>query len=366
MKIFMGENISCALNYQFDVILSELAKKYEIVEEINEADVIIFAGTCCCQGAHLKVTMEYIHEIVAQKKAGAKVFMTGCLTREFYDDELNKMVQQFIDSHIDVVVPQNDTNLLLQYISKEEFGHLDPNAFGAALSNEYGQYSLFISNGCANRCTFCKTTFQKYPLRSVPFELVKQAIDALHVQGEEELLIKGTNICQYGLDTEGVHLLPELIRYIETKKHIKHVALVGYAFKDAIQHGFLELFPESDKHYILSGSIESGSNRILELMNKGFTREQILDFITRIRTKANIEIMTEIIAGFPTETIDDVKQTLEVLKRVRPSYVGIHKYGDFPHVASHVLEQLSDEEKLAHARIYGKALRKEKIYYQLG
>lgn len=359
MKIFMGENRSCVLNYQDSVIYGYLKTLYQMVDDPSEADVLVFAGTCCCSARVLKNTMKYIHDNVQKKRPEAKVYMSGCLTREFYDEELNEMVRQFIKNHIDVVVPQNKPMQLIEEISKIEFSILEQ--FGHYIPDVRGKDHLFISNGCQNRCAFCKTTFQHYPLTSAPFDVVREHIDQSDKNHTETIWIFGTNLCQYGLDTEGVHLLPELIRYLETKKHIQHVAFIGYAFKDAIRHGFLEAFPTSKKHYTLSGSLESGSNRILELMQKGFTKEEILVFMKGMREKANVDIITSIIAGFPTETIKDVQETLDVVKKLQPRNLEICRYMDSPFVASHTLEQLSEEEKDNHVRIYDSVLTKSKI-----
>lgn len=364
MKIFMGKNLSCDLNYQDQEIFLDLCEFHEMVDDPSIADVIIFAGTCSGSLRNLKATMKYIHDVVEKKKDGAKVYLTGCLTREFIDKELQQKVERFLHYYIDVVIPQNHPLSLAKEIAKEYAD--EEEVFGACFYRErFNRNELYLSNGCANHCTFCKTSFQKYPVTSMPFEIAKQCIDEADDSRVEKLNVLGTNLCQYGLDTEGMHLLPELIRYIDTKKHIKHIQLIGYAFQDAIHHGFLELFPESDKHYTINGSLESGSNRILELMKKGFTREEIIAFIEQLRTKANIDIYTNIIAGFPTETIDDIKQTLDALRKIQALDVAVCRYSDSPFVASHALEQLSEEEKNRHARIYDRALTKSKINHNL-
>jgi len=361
MKIFIGENRSCVLNYQHDLIFNELSFKYEITDDPKDADIIIFAGTCCCTEYNIINTISYMSDVLQYKKENAKVYMTGCMTREFNENKKLNGIKSWIKKNIDVVVPQNQSNLLLKLISNSEFCDLDSDDFGLAARCGEKEVVAYISNGCLNNCSFCKTTFQKYPLKSVSLEDVKSIIDKVDESKASKLILTGTNICQFGLDTCGRHLLPELLEYIENKENINSISLNGFSFKDAIHNDFQNVLASSQKRYRLCGSLESGSNRLLDLIRKGFTSEEIIEFVENIRKRNEIELYLNIISGFPTETLEDVKLTLDVLKKLSPTDVDICRYTNSSFIDSSQYEQLTPEKIQEHTRIYNNVLVRRKV-----
>ena len=138
-------------------------------------------------------------------------------------------------------------------------------------------------------------------------------MDVLNEENYSKVLLKATNICQYGLDNYHEYMLPEIIRYLEDKENIKNVALVGFSFSDAIKNNFDEVLRTSRKITEISGALESGSNRLLEMIRKGFTSEEIIEFVKKIREIYFKQLRLTIILGFPTEILIDVSKTLEVL-----------------------------------------------------
>lgn len=364
MKIFLGEKNSCALNYQHILIYSDLAnltKPFEITTNVEEADIIVIAETCCCTKYNIKNTLENINNILKNKKKDAKTFLTGCITREFKDNIFLSKTEKWLKDNIDFIIPQNQPNLLLKLISENEFNQLDENDFGLSIGNSDNSAEIYISNGCLNNCSFCKVTFQKYPLKSVPFSEIKESIDLADSEKYSTILLKGTNICQYGLDLYNEFMLPEIISYIEQKENIKEVSLVGFSFKDAMKNDFQSVISNSTKVTEVSGSLESGSDRLLKLMKKGFTSEEMITFVKNINKKYSKKLFLNIIAGFPTETLDDVKTTLEVLKKLNPYLVDICRYTDSEFVDSHIFDQLNPTEIQQHTRIYSKALQKRQV-----
>ena len=361
MKIFIVSENSCNLNYQQDYIYSQLSEFFEITSDVKEADAIVISATCCCTQYNLQYTMNYIAWILKNKKIEAKTYLTGCITRTFKDNALLLEMKKWLQDNIDFIIPQNQPNLLLKLISLERFHNLDSNEFGGV--NEIGNDSaeLYIVNGCLNNCSFCKVTFQAYPLKSVELSAIKEAIDLLDEDKCSQILLKGTNICQYGLDIYHEYRLPEVISYLENKENIKKVTLVGFSFKDAIKHDFESVIANSSKVSQLCGSLESGSDRILELMRKGFTSEEIISFVQNIRKGNDKSLRLNIISGFPTETLEDVKQTLEVLKQLAPSIVEVCRYTNSTFVDSSVYDQLTPSEIQNHTRIYSKTLQKRNV-----
>ena len=364
MKLFIGKFLSCDLNYQHYYIFHELRQldQFEITEDPSEADIIVFPATAACSDNHMQETINYIEEVLAKKKKSATTYLTGCLTREFTRPELD-YVKKWLEQNIDHIIPQNEPNILLKQIAQEAFKKRRDNSFGNFFikknSNGILVGNLYISGGCLNNCSFCnKGCYQKAPLKSAPLDEVLWGITQMGNEGIENIELIGTNISQYGLDINGTFMLKELIKHIEQDSKIKNLALTGFAFKDAIHNDFADILRDSTKLRIINGGLESGSDRILEMMRKGYSSEEFLDFINTIRQKYDISLILNIIAGFPTETSDDINLTLEVLRQVNPMFVNVIEYINSRYVGSNQYPQLNNQEIENHAEEYMLTLSK--------
>lgn len=356
MKIFLGKRFSCMLNYQDEYIFNSLANKYEITKDVSEADIIIFPSTCACTEDTIKSIFIYIYNCLSKKKATAKVYLTGCLTRPFRDKGLNKWMDDWFSENFDFVAPHNAPNLLLQKVS-EDFSHLRGDEFGCFIEDEArNQVRIFIGNGCLNNCAFCKLSYQFYPLKSVPIEEIKAVIDRVVEKGYSTIEFIATNACQVGIDLYGEPILPELVRYAESKAGIKKVKIIGFAYKDAIHYRFQNFLADCSKVDYISGSLETGSPRLLKVIRKGFAPEEMIGFVKDSNGIYKKRLDFEIIAGLPTETMDDVRETIRVLGELDPYSVHICEYINSCMLELNCLPQLSDDEISEHARMYEEAL----------
>lgn len=365
-KIFLGDIFGCGINYQDYLIQDAIVGRDFLVTNASDADIIIFTSTCACTMSQITITINYMTKVLEQVKERdkVKVYLTGCLTRPFrLENDFFNGIKNWIDNNIDVVIPQNNPYLLLDMLYPNlEFGKFK-NSFGYAIRYEDGTVDFYISNGCNNRCSFCKINYQTWPLKSMNIEKVKNCIDELNKCGPKikRLVFHGANLAQFGYDIDGQYHLPEIIEYIEDKDNILSVLLSGFAVSDAVRLGFHEVLRDSDKFIGFGGSLESGSNRILRLMNKNITIEEYIDFIRCIKSKKEKQLYLSIIAGFPTETMKDVEMTLKALKEIAPTHVDICRYTDSPFIPSHNYEQLPSNIIDEHARIYSKVLQRRRV-----
>lgn len=364
MKVFIALSYSCGVNsalYEIEFGLNDIVD-CEIVKEPDEADVIIFPGTCSCHEEKIINVIRYISAILDRKKEGAKTYLTGCMARDFIENEMLNNVKSWLRKHIDVIVPSNRIiDILKDLCNDDEYEDVEVEpGFSFYLED---RAHIYLSSGCLRKCSFCKTTFQNIPLVSMNLNYIKEYIDRIDDAGIEILSFRGMNICQVGLDTEGRCLLPDVIEYVEKKNNIKNVRFIGFAYADAINNDFKYVLRESKKVNYIVGSLESGDNRILGLMNKGYKIEDFLDFVWFINQEYKKYLDINIIAGFPTETLEDVKTTMRVLKELKPilAMVTVCRYSDSTFVGSHSLEQLPKEVIEEHAKVYAKFLRHEKI-----
>lgn len=360
MKIYLAGSFSCDLNFQHIYIEYKLNELCEVVDDPSIADCIVFPAICAGSLQHIELQISYMNSIISEKGPNTKVIMTGCLSREF-TKESNEIyfIKEWINQNIDKVYKQNDYKQLVYDIT----GDFSPKEMGAVIASqdELGKFAgVYVANGCLNHCSFCKLTYQHYPLTSAKIEDVKAWIDRINENNIPTVQLIATNLTQYGLDLYGEYKLGEILNYIETKENIKHVQLYGFSYKDAINSHLEETLKKTTKVIGIDGSLESGSNKILKLMNKGITKETFEQFLMSFNSDNKIVLQLSIIAGFPTETKEDVKETIDLLKKVRADYVNICFYTDSPFVDSHELPQLNPEEIEQHALMYKKAIPNSK------
>lgn len=353
MKIFIGENHSCDVNYDYKLAHIELSKFWKITRNPEEADIIVLTSTCCGSLGNMDLTINYILDILNRKKDEAKTFVSGCITREFLNDELNNIINEFLKENFDYIIPEGRIDMIVNILANKE---LLNNKFGVGILLD-NKIDLYISSGCMNKCSFCKTTSQDLQLKSMSLDDIVNIIKNLPSE-INSIEIIGTNITQYGLDLYKSYKLVDIINLLEGIDNIRDVTLLGFGFKDAIHNNFSDSLKYSSKVKRIIGSLESGSNRILSLMKKGFTREEFLEFNNEIQKIHHKDLILDIIAGFPTETIDDIKMTLDLLQKVNPLVVRVNKYQDSPYIYSHIYEQLSNKEIEDHYQIYQKVLKK--------
>ncbi len=351
MKIFIGANHGCDLNYTYRVLTDELYNIGKIVEDVAEADIIVFPATCCGSLRVIKIVMADILNVLKNKKKDATTFVTGCMTSNIKDLNLRNMINKFLNDNFDYVISEQNIGDIVNIIFQK---NRMENSFGACVSDG-NQVDIYISKGCANKCSFCKVNYLNLPIRSVDFEDIKNCIASLPDEIDTVNLL-GMNVSQYGLDFGYKYNLMDIIKLLESKETINSVSIYGMAFKDAIQNNFAKDL-KTRKVKKISGSIETGSPRLLSMMNKGYTIPDLLTFLDEINEFYPKKLSTDIIVGFPTETYKDIELTMRFLDILRPEFLILRKYQNSPYIPSSKYNQLSEEEINEHYDTYVNELK---------
>ena len=257
MKIFIGKNYGCDVNYTYGIIMDELYNLGEIVEDVREADIIVFPTTCCGSLKIIKIVMADILNVLKNKRKDATTFVTGCMTSDIKDLSLRNMIDEFLKAHFDYIIPERNMLDIVNIISKKKRME---NSFGACITTG-NKADLYISKGCANKCSFCKVNYLNLPIKSVDFKDLKNCIFSLPDEIDTISLL-GMNTAQYGLDYNYKYNLMDIIKLLENKETINSIYIDGMAFKDAIQNNFAKDL-KTKKVKRIGGSIETGSPRLL-------------------------------------------------------------------------------------------------------
>lgn len=335
---------------------TEKIKKIENIEEtekIEEADVIII-NTCAVKDTTEKRMLSRIKRIKQQKKENAKIVITGCLPK------ISPKEIQKIGKEIKFVGPSLKEVMQEIGIESEEYS---PKI--EEIRNDELIGTIVIQKGCLSNCTFCATKIARKELQSYEEKEIIEQFEKLIKENAKEIWITGQDTGCYGFDkkTNIVELIKKINqiekKYPEKKYRIRIGMMNPLHLKKYIDE-YLELFQNEKLYQFFHIPIQSGSNRILKEMKRGYEKEEAEKIIKKIQTKyPDATIATDIIVGFPSETEIEFNETLEFLKKNQIGTVNISRYGKRKGTKAAIMEnQIYEWEKKRRSRIATEEIRK--------
>jgi tRNA-2-methylthio-N6-dimethylallyladenosine synthase len=327
------------------------ARGYVIVDSEKSADVVLL-NTCSVRDQAEQKAIGKAGYLAARKKRNPDfvVGVMGCMAQNRGTDLLDRLpdldllvgTQKFhqIPDHLDNIMaslraqgPRPSTIVDLeaeagsQNTIRDHLDHAGDNGSGTK------QVTAFISimQGCNMACTFCIVPKTRGEERSRPIDDIVAEAEALAARGVRDITLLGQIVTSYGRREfefreakspfvqllERVHAIPGIARIRFTSPHPR-------GFKDDLVQAFRDL-PKMCPNVHLP--IQSGSDRILRLMNRPYTRERYLEIIESLRRAVpEMYFSTDIIVGFPGETEEDFEQTRDIFERVGFDMAYIFKY----------------------------------------
>ncbi|MDQ7037656.1 MAG: tRNA (N(6)-L-threonylcarbamoyladenosine(37)-C(2))-methylthiotransferase MtaB [Aquificota bacterium] len=326
--------LGCRMN-QFDTDLMRtrfLESGYEEVDFEEEADIYVI-NTCTVTSGGDRSSRQAIYR-ARRKNPGAVVVATGCYAQVKPQElaslkEVDLVVGNTHKSEILKIVEEFLENRQKRTLVGEIFREKDLKNFDTVLYFEGSRPFLKVQEGCNKFCTFCVIPFARGKVRSAPKEKVIEQVRLIADMGFKEVVLTGTQLSQYGWDNGSS--LYDLLRDLIRVEGIELIRLSSMHVGE-MDGRLLDLITTEEKiapHFHLS--LQSGSNRILDLMERGYTREEygkVVEFILKRRSETAIG--TDIIVGFPTETEEDFKETLRFVEDTPFAYLHIFPYSDRP------------------------------------
>lgn len=341
MKIYL-ETHGCTFNQaDTDIMSNILSKKYEIVSDINQADVIIL-NTCYVK---LPTEQKMITKIRKYQTEfpEKKLIIGGCMV-EVDPKRLNKFAKEnsWIGPHkldkIDTVIEKTLDNEIIHEYGKTSLIKAGKNK---KPSNSI-IHILQICEGCNGQCTFCCTRIARGFLISYPIDMIvdeaKQAID----NGCKELQVTAQDTACYGFDTgESFAELLNRLGSIEGDFRIRVGMMNPQSLKKQLPE-VINAFKNNEKIYnFIHLPIQSGSPKVIKEMNRMHTLEEYKHMLNEFRKAIpDMSLATDIIVGYPTETEEDFNQTLNLLKEIKPDIIHISKYMHRPGAKSNNLKEI--------------------------
>lgn len=352
------ESLGCSKNLvDAEIMMGILNKKgYKLVGEFSEADIII-VNTCGFIESAKQESIDTILELAEYKTNGNLkiLIVTGCLAQR-YAQELKDEIPE-----IDAIVGTGSYQNIDEIINglKEEKQIVSLNDIEFAYNEELPRYIstpshmayLKIGEGCDNHCTYCIIPKLRGKYRSRKMEdVIKEAKD-LATRGVKELVVIAQDTTKYGCDLYGKEMLPELLEELANIDGLKWIRIM-YSYPESITEELVKVIKKYDNicNYF-DMPIQHASNKILKLMNRKTTKEDILSKIEMIRTHIpDATVRTTIIVGFPGETEEDFKEIVDFAKIVKFDRLGAFAYSREEDTAADKLPNHLEEEVKAERR----------------
>jgi threonylcarbamoyladenosine tRNA methylthiotransferase MtaB len=346
MKIAI-QTLGCKVNQSESASIEALLRTsdYEIVDLKDNPDICI-VNTCTVTAKSDYQSRQLIRRAA---RGGAKVIATGCYA-QLKSDELTKI------EGLNLIVGNDEKSKIVNHVksvsgSSSSSTHVEVD--DPVLPLSYQPYSssrarafLKIQDGCNFSCSYCTVPLARGKSRSMDREGVLKSIDNLVNSGYREIVLTGIHTGSYGSDLESKSSLLDMVTEIaDTFKDVRLrlSSLEPQEFKD----GFIDLIKEGRVCPHLHIPLQSGSDNILKVMNRGYTTDYYKQVINRIITDyPSISVGTDIIAGFPGETDNDFNNTVKFLEQLPLSYLHVFPYSKRPLTrAAHMSDQINEHVK---------------------
>ncbi|WP_249312724.1 30S ribosomal protein S12 methylthiotransferase RimO [Congzhengia minquanensis] len=326
---------------------------FGIVANPEEADIII-VNTCGFIDAAKEESIATVLEMAEFKKKKCKLLiMAGCLAERYSGDILAELPE------VDAVVGTGDYHKIAEVIKKAQSGekpvlsgHIDdeiPEGLPRILSTGSASAYLKIADGCDNKCTYCVIPKLRGKYRSRPMEDILSEAEALAKEGVRELIVIAQDTTRYGYDLYGEEKLSALLTRLCQIEAV-HWVRVHYMYPESITDSMIEVFAANEKlvNY-MDIPIQHINDRILKLMGRKTTKEQITNLIEKLRSRIpDLTLRTSLIAGFPSETEEEFSELLEFIKSTKFERLGVFAYSQEENTAAARLpEQLEESVKIA-------------------
>lgn len=303
-------------------------KDYSITDKVEDTDVIII-NTCVVKNP-TQQKIEYRIQEFQKMYPAKKLIVTGCMP-EVYKDKIEELAPNasILGTHsIDKIVPVVEKIIQGKRVvitgENEVIKICRPKVRINPVVN-----IVPISSGCNGSCTYCATRFAKGLLYSYPKNKILEEISSGVRDGCKEVWLTSQDTGAYGLDKFKSSQLPDLLNSI-SKLEGDFSVRVGMTNPNNIKPILTELVEayNSKKIYkFLHLPIQSGDDDILRSMNRFYTVSDFENIIQGFREAYKMNIWTDIIVGYPGETEAQFKNTLKFIKKIKPDFTNVSKFG---------------------------------------
>lgn len=356
-KLFM-ETYGCQMNVSDSEVVASVMQMagYEMTECIEEADAI-FVNTCSVRdNAEQKIysRLQYFQSL-RKKRKHLLVGVLGCMAERVKDDLLKHHGVNLVagpDSYMDLpnligAAEQGADAINVELSMQETYKDVMP----LKLPGVHISGFVSIMRGCNNFCTYCIVPYTRGRERSRDVESILNEIQDMRAKKFKEVTLLGQNVNSYLFEKDGEKvnfpLLLEKVALAAPDMRIRFVTSHPKDMSDETLH-VIAKYPNICQYIHLPA--QSGSTRILKVMNRKYTREWYLDRIAAIRRiLPDCAISTDLFCGFHSETEEDYQETLSLMREVGYDSAYLFKYSERPgtYAAKYLKDDVPEEVKVA-------------------
>lgn len=359
-KLFI-ETYGCQMNVADSEVVASVMKMagYETTDNEDEADAI-FLNTCSVRENAENKIFNRLEALHAEQKKGRKVILgvLGCMAERVKEDLVQNHYANLVcgpDSYLNL--PEMIASCELgqpaidvELSKTETYRDIIPQRIGG------NHVSGFVSimRGCNNFCHYCIVPFTRGRERSRDVESILREVKDLHDKGFKEVTLLGQNVNSYGLLPNGKRpengtSFAELLRKVAESVPDMRVRFTTSNPEDMTEDILQAIADEPNLCHHIHFPAQSGSDKVLKLMNRKYTREKYMKTIEAIhRIIPDCGITTDVFVGYHDETEEDFQQTLSLMREVGFDSAFMFKYSERPgtYAAEHLPDNVSEEEKI--------------------
>lgn len=364
-KKFYIETYGCQMNVADSEVVAAIMQTTDaqLTDRWEEADIILLNTCSIRDNAEQKVAAR-LRELNAKSiqsqseivKAGRKIIIgvIGCMAERLGETLLNEHGVDFVagpDAYLDIPnllaqCEQGHKAINVHLSTTETYRHIIPARIGRSISG-----FVSIMRGCNNFCSYCVVPYTRGRERSRDVESILNEVRDLRAKGYKEVTLLGQNVNSYRFEqTDGrVVDFADLLEIVALAVPDMRIRFTTSHPKDMSDKTLEAISRHDNLCKFIHLAVQSGSNKVLKMMNRKYTREWYLDRIAAIRRiLPDAAIGTDVFCGFHNETIEDHQQTLSLMREVGFDTAFMFKYSERPgtYAHKHLPDNISEEEKV--------------------
>ena len=359
MKKLFIETYGCQMNVADSEVVASVMQMagYESCDDIKEADAV-FLNTCSVRDNAEQKIYNRLDTLDAERRKGHKMIIgvLGCMAERVKEDLLQNHHADLVagpDSYLSLpdLVAQAETGhkaINIELSTSETYRDIVPQRLHGAKIGGY----VSIMRGCNNFCHYCIVPYTRGRERSRDIESILREVRDLRDRGYKEVTLLGQNVNSYMIRNEKSEIrndFPSLLRAVALEAPELRIRFTTSHPKDMSDETLRVIaeIPNVCKHIHLP--VQSGSNRILKLMNRKYTREWYLDRVAAIRRIIpDCGLSTDIFVGYHSETEEDHQLSLSLMREVGYDSAFMFKYSERPgtYASKHLPDDVPEDVKI--------------------
>ncbi len=364
-KKFYIETYGCQMNVADSEVVAAIMQTTDaqLTDRWDQADIILLNTCSIRDNAEQKVAAR-LRELNAKSiqsqseivQAGRKIIIgvIGCMAERLGETLLNEHGVDFVagpDAYLDIPnllaqCEQGHKAINVHLSTTETYRHIIPARIGRSISG-----FVSIMRGCNNFCSYCVVPYTRGRERSRDVESILNEVRDLRAKGYKEVTLLGQNVNSYRFEQIDGRVVDfaDLLEIVALAVPDMRIRFTTSHPKDMSDKTLEAISRHDNLCKFIHLAVQSGSNKVLKMMNRKYTREWYLDRIAAIRRiLPDAAIGTDVFCGFHDETIEDHQQTLSLMREVGFDTAFMFKYSERPgtYAHKHLPDNISEEEKV--------------------